>query len=47
MPQVLTIRYEVEIVEASQGQLKGHIDPMMAEKHPRGVKIQINHGLER
>lgn len=34
MPQVLTIQYEVEIVEASQGQLKGRIDQMMEEKDP-------------
>ena len=32
MPRVLTTRYEVEIVEASQGQRKGHIDQMTEEK---------------
>ena len=32
MPRVLTTHYEVEIVEASQGQLKGHIDQMREEK---------------
>ena len=32
MRRVLTIRYEVETVEASQDQPNGHIDQMMDEK---------------